>query len=138
MFGILVKEKEELLRATEGIGDSMALATWVLFGAGVIGQVFNIISWQVVIYSLLSLTVIRMLPVWISLAGSGIRTERKLFIAWFGPRGLASIVFGIIVLLRDLPNEETMSLTIICTVVLSILAHGFSANPLAKIIGKKT
>jgi len=137
LFGALVTdEKHELLKASEGIGDSMALATWVLFGAGVIGQVLDVLTWQIVVYSVLSLTVIRMLPVWISLAGSGMRNDRKLFLAWFGPRGLASIVFGVIVLLRELPNEETMSLTVVMTVVLSILAHGFTANPMSKRVGK--
>ena len=90
--------KEEFLLASEGTGDTLALMTWVIFGSAVVGQAVGNFSWMILLYSVLSLTVIRMLPVFLSLAGSGIDTEGKLFIGWFGPRGLASIVFAVIVL----------------------------------------
>ena len=64
-------------------------------------------------------------------------TGRKLFVGWFGPRGLASVVFAFMVLHRNLPNGEELALTVACTIILSILAHGFSANPLSALMASK-
>ena len=89
------------------------------------------LNWRVVLFSLLSLTVIRMLPVSLSLAGLGIRLDAQLFLGWFGPRGLASIVFAVIVLGHEVAGWDTLSTTVVFTVTLSILAHGLSATPLA-------
>ena len=85
----------------------------------------------------LSLTLIRMLPVFLALAGSGIDTEGKLFIGWFGPRGLASIVFAVIVVNSELPNSGPIAMTVVCTVVLSIITHGITANPWARAYGQR-
>jgi NhaP-type Na+/H+ or K+/H+ antiporter len=99
LFGWIAKEnRHKLLVAAEGTGDTLALITWVIFGAAVIGQSSGVFSWDAVIYALLSVTVIRMLPVFLVLTGTGLRVDEKLFMGWFGPRGLASIVFGVIVL----------------------------------------
>jgi len=76
-----------------------------------------------------------MLPVFLAL--SGISTEGKLFIGWFGPRGLASIVFAVIVLSSDLPVNNTLTSTVACTIILSIILHGVTANPWAKAYGKR-
>lgn len=73
-----------------------------------------------------------MLPMLIALLGSGLNFPEKLFLGWFGPRGLASVVFIIIVVNEQLPGESTLIITVVCTVTLSVLAHGLSANPLAK------
>ena len=133
LFGFIAKRsKHELLHAAEGTGETMALLTWVVFGSAVVGQTYQYFSWQVVLYAVLSLTLIRILPVYLSLSGTGETTESKLFLGWFGPRGLASIVFAIIVLNENLPGGQTLALTVVCTVVLSIFAHGLTANPLAK------
>ncbi len=122
--------KHEALLAAEGAGETLALITWVVFGVGVVGYFLPLVTWPVVIYSLLSLTVIRMLPVFIALTRSGLNTREKLFVSWFGPRGLASIVFGVIVVNAELPGEDVIVETIVCTVLLSVLAHGLSANPI--------
>jgi len=90
-----------------------------------------------VLYSILSLTVIRMLPVFVALSGSGVSTEGKLFIGWFGPRGLASIVFAVIVLSDDLPDRGPIILIVGCTIILSIVLHGLTANPLARAYGER-
>ena len=58
------------------------------------------------------------------------RTADKLFIGWFGPRGLASIVFGVIVFDEHLPGGITLTATVVCTILLSIVLHGLSASPL--------
>jgi len=134
LFGALAKnERDEFLLAAEGTGDTLALITWVIFGAAVVGQAVGNFSWLILLYAVLSLTVIRMLPVFLVLTGTGINTGGKLFIGWFGPRGLASIVFAVIVVSSALPETESgpVAMTVVCTILLSIIAHGITANPLA-------
>jgi NhaP-type Na+/H+ or K+/H+ antiporter len=137
LFGGLAKQhREEFLRAAESTGDTLALITWVIFGSAVVGQVVGYFSWLDLLYAVLSLTVIRMLPVFAVLTGMGMSTEGKVFVGWFGPRGLASIVFGVIVLNANLPNSGPIAVTVVCTIMLSILAHGITANPWAKAYGE--
>jgi NhaP-type Na+/H+ or K+/H+ antiporter len=78
-----------------------------------------------------------MLPVFVELTGLGVSIEGKLFVGWFGPRGLASIVFGVIVLNANLPNSGPIAVTVVCTIMLSILAHGITANPWARAYGER-
>ena len=133
VFGrVVTRHKNGLLQATEGTGETLSLVTWVMFGGGVIGLFMPLVTWQVLLYSLLSLTVFRMLPIYLALLGSGLRLPEKLFLGWFGPRGLASVVFVVIVINEHLPGESTLVLTVVCTVTLSVIAHGLSANPLVK------
>ncbi len=133
LFGYLAREhRKMLLRAAEGTGDTFALITWVIFGSLVVGQAVGYFSWRLALYAVLSLTLIRMLPVFLSLTGTGMNAESKLFIGWFGPRGLASIVFAVIVLNANLPNSGRMAMVVACTVILSILLHGVTANPWAR------
>ena len=138
LFGGLAKQhKHDLLLAAEGTGDTLALITWVVFGAAVVGQSIGAFSWQVVLYSILSLTIVRMLPVFLVLRGLNLTTDEKLFMGWFGPRGLASIVFAVIVLNEHLPGGETISMTVVCTILLSVIGHGLSANPLVAGLGAR-
>jgi len=143
LFGHIAKgdvdkgDPHELVLAAEGTGATLALLTWMLFGAMVIGPAFKVFSWDVLLYAILSLTVIRMIPVFLSLTGSGESTSNKVFLGWFGPRGLASIVFAIIVINAKVPNAEFLALVVICTVFLSLIAHGITANPLAKWLGNQ-
>ena len=132
LFGKIVAKhyKHTLLLAAEGTGDTLALITWVVFGAAVVGRSIEFLTWQVVLFTVLSLTVVRMVPVFLSLTGTNLRADEKLFMGWFGPRGLASIVFAVIVIDNDLPGGGTITMTVVCTIVLSIIAHGLSANPL--------
>lgn len=131
LFGRLAKHhKPKLLLAAEGTGDTLALITWVVFGAAVVGQSVGSFSWEIVLYAVLSLTVVRMVPVFLALAGADLRVDEKLFMGWFGPRGLASIVFAVIVLNKHLSGGDTITMTVVCTITLSIVAHGISANPL--------
>jgi len=139
LFGAMTKKhKAELIDTAEGIGKTLALATWVLFGSAVVGPALALLRWPIVVYALLSLTVVRMLPVFLSLLGSGVPTAGKLFAGWFGPRGLASIVFIVLVLGKRLPGQETLALAVTCTICLSILAHGISANPLIAALARTT
>ncbi|WP_144208214.1 cation:proton antiporter [Shewanella donghaensis] len=138
LFGYLCHEsKHKLLLPTEGIGEIMALLTWLLFGALVIGNAFHEFTWTMLIYALLSLTVVRMLPIFLALGRNGGNTPSRLFLGWFGPRGLASIVFVIIMLDRELPGGDFMAMTVTCTVFISLILHGMSAQPLAKWISKR-
>ncbi len=114
---------------TEGWGQILDYFVFFLFGlftALALGH-FSI---QHAVYALLSLTLVRMLPVAIALIGSRMSAATVLFMGWFGPRGLASIVLGLVFLEEEtrLPGEETIRLTIMATVMLSIFAHGFSAR----------
>ena len=137
LFGRLVQaEKHELLMAAEGAGDVLALLTWIAFGAGVVGKALSQMTWEVVLYAILSLTVIRMLPVYLCLAGTGPNLREKLFMGWFGPRGLASIVFAVIVMDQQLPGNDTLTLTVAITILLSVVAHGITANPFATRLGR--
>ena len=139
LFGGLLKpHHEELLESAEGIGDTFALLTWVLFGALVVGQAVGDFSWSPVLYAVLSLTVIRMLPVFVCLTGLRGGPEGKLFVGWFGPRGLASIVFAVIVINANVPGADTISSVVTWTVLLSVIAHGLSANPWAKSFGARS
>jgi NhaP-type Na+/H+ or K+/H+ antiporter len=138
LFGVLTKQaRDEFLRAAEGTGDTLALITWVIFGSAVVGQAVGNFSWLDLLYAVLSLTLIRILPVFLVLTGTGMSTEGKLFVGWFGPRGLASIVFGVILVNANLPNSGPIAMTVVCTIMLSILAHGITANPWARAYGER-
>jgi NhaP-type Na+/H+ or K+/H+ antiporter len=138
IFGGLARShKEEVLRGAEGTGDILSLITWFSFGAVVVGTQFGHITWQVAVYAVFSLTAVRMLPVFLCVLGLGQRTDTKLFLGWFGPRGLASIVFMVMVTAEKLPGNEILISTVTWTVALSIVVHGITANPLAKIYGKR-
>jgi NhaP-type Na+/H+ or K+/H+ antiporter len=139
-FGALIrKHKEAILEGAEGTGEALSLLTWVVFGAAVVGQHsgITITDWRVALYAVLSLTVIRMLPVALAVLGLGVRTEAKLFLGWFGPRGLASIVFLVIVAQDKLPGEDTIMAVTVATVALSIVGHGLTANPWATAFGAR-
>jgi NhaP-type Na+/H+ or K+/H+ antiporter len=81
--------------------------------------------------------VIRMLPNVIALTGTGEKLETKMFLSWFGPRGLASIVFFVIVANEKLPSESILQHTVVCTVTLCVIAHGLTANAWARGIGRR-
>jgi NhaP-type Na+/H+ or K+/H+ antiporter len=131
-FGALVREqKETLLEAAEGTGDTLALLTWLAFGTLLFSRPFQNVDGRVILYAVASLTVIRMLPVFLCVAGRGLRTDTKLFLGWFGPRGLASIVFAVMVINHHLPGGDVLVATTAWTILLSVVAHGLSANPLA-------
>ena len=138
LFGIVTKEAtHKLVMPAEGISEAMAMLTWMIFGAVVIGRIVAGVTWEIVLYAVLSLTVVRMLPIYLSLAGAGESMSRKLFLGWFGPRGLASIVFAIMVINENLPGSDFIVTTVAFTVLLSLVVHGVSANPLAKWIASK-
>lgn len=131
------RRKHDLLRGAESIGETLAMLTWLAFGAVAVGQMMGRLNISVLLYALLSLTVVRLLPVFLCLTGTGMNAVSKLFIGWFGPRGLASIVFGVIVFNERLPGNDTMETAVVCTVLLSVIAHGMTANPLLSALGSR-
>ena len=133
--GLTHRHKEAVLRGAEGTGDTLSLLTWFTFGAAVVGTQFGQITWQILVYAVLSLTVVRVLPVFLCVVGLRQSSDTKLFLGWFGPRGLASIVFVVMVAGHKLPGNDVLIATVTWTVVLSIVAHGMTANPLARIYG---
>jgi NhaP-type Na+/H+ or K+/H+ antiporter len=135
LSGLGERHKEELLRGAEHMGEALALLTWVVFGGIVVVRLIDRVTWQALLYAVLSLTVIRMLPVFLCLIGTRTSIADKLFIGWFGPRGLATIVFAVLVLDEKLPGNDTIMLAAGWTVLLSVVAHGVTANPLVKAIG---
>lgn len=129
---LLGDHRHHYLASNEGYGELLSVLVWMLFGAVVIVRIWPYITWQAWVYALASLTVLRMLPVWLSLLGTGLSTQARLFIGWFGPRGLASIVFAVIVLPQPLVAGRPMIATVACTVLLSVVLHGITANPWVK------
>jgi sodium/hydrogen antiporter len=123
---------EQLIRFTEAEGQLLNLSVFFVFGVLVIGLI-QALSWEVALYALLSLSVIRMLPVAVSLAGTHLRSVSVLFMGWFGPRGLASIVLGLIVVSEAplLAGREEIELVVALTVLFSVLLHGITAAPLS-------
>ena len=136
-FGALTKRhKEQFLSAAERSGDVVALVTWFTVGTVCLALLEEGFTWQVLVYALLSLTLVRMLPV-LCLLGKGLQRDTLLFWGWFGPRGLASIVFLVMVVDAGLPGNKTIGSVVVWTIVLSIVLHGLTANPLASKYGAR-
>jgi len=116
----------------EQSGAVLTALTFVVFGAVLLGPALGDLTWEIALYALLSLTVVRMLPVALSLLGTGARPPTAAFLGWFGPRGAASIVFALLVVEEGgLPGEELLLATAFVTIGLSVLAHGVTAAPIA-------
>jgi NhaP-type Na+/H+ or K+/H+ antiporter len=112
-------------------GQILNAVTLIVFGAVALGPALHLLDWRIALYAVLSLTVVRMVPVALALAGLHPRKPTVAFVGWFGPRGLASIVFALIVLEgATLPHVELLIAVVMITVALSVLAHGLSAGPL--------
>jgi NhaP-type Na+/H+ or K+/H+ antiporter len=112
-------------------GSTLALFVWFLFGVLILDPLADI-TWREAVFALLALTVIRMVPVALALLGSGLDRSTVAIIGWFGPRGLASVVFALIAVETLPPDEARITLVAIgATVLASVVLHGASAAPLA-------
>jgi NhaP-type Na+/H+ or K+/H+ antiporter len=135
--GLLARDPAEVNRLAEEVGNVLNGVTFLIFGAVLLGPALGHLSWDLVLYAVLSLTVVRMLPVALAMLGTRPRPVTLAFMGWFGPRGLASIVFALILLEEsNLPHEQTILLAIYLTVGLSVLVHGITAAPLADRYGR--
>lgn len=120
---------------TESFGTFLSLLVWTLFGVLLVSELFRMESdWRPLVYAVLSLTVVRMLPVALALRGAGLRRDTVALMGWFGPRGLASVVFTLLALISfetvSRPTD-TLIATASWTILLSVVAHGLSATPLS-------
>jgi NhaP-type Na+/H+ or K+/H+ antiporter len=121
---------DEIYEFAESQGQLLNLIIFFLFGVVLLPQVWDQVSWSHVSYAILSLTLIRMVPVFVSLIGKHLRWETTIFLGWFGPRGLASILFVLLVLDHaNLVHESLVFNIVIVTVALSVLLHGITAIP---------
>jgi NhaP-type Na+/H+ or K+/H+ antiporter len=133
IFGRLAGQDESNAAFSEELGGVINGLTLIVFGAAALGSQWSHIGGAEVVYAVLSLTVVRMIPVALAMVGSGARPPTVLFLGWFGPRGLASIVFGIVVLeAGGLPHTSTLITAMTVTIALSVVAHGISAAPMAR------
>ena len=135
LFGAATRQRlAEPVQFAERIGLSGSFLVWSIFGALFVGALLtHDFSAQPILYAILSLTVIRMVPVAIALIGTHLRTTTLAFMGWFGPRGLASVVFALLALEEIEPGDSSGILlqTVTWTILLSVILHGISASPLA-------
>jgi len=127
--------RRETVHYVEQTAGLAGLLVWTFVGAVAVPQLVHAPAWQLALYAVLSLTVVRMLPVAVALAGSGLSRRAALFIGWFGPRGLASVVFALLALEELGPDADRAVAVVVATVLLSVVAHGLSAAPLAQRAG---
>lgn len=134
-FGAAVKAADlpELMRPAADVSSVLAAGVWTIFGIVAVAHLGAVLTWPGALLGLLMLTLVRMLPVALALAGSGMSAATVAFIGWFGPRGLASVIFALIAVESD--NERgPVGVTvgvIVFTVLCSVVLHGISASPLA-------
>jgi sodium/hydrogen antiporter len=131
VFGAMAGERaEHSTFLAEQSGELLNAVTFLLFGAVLLGPAFADLDWRVALYAVGSLTVVRMLPVALAMLGAGMRRVTVGFLGWFGPRGLASIVFVLILVEQTELPERSLLLTVVTwTVALSVYAHGLTAWP---------
>ena len=112
----------------EGEGQLLALLTFLLFGAVMVGEIVAGFEWRYILYALVSLLVVRPAAVAISLLGSGVGVRTVAFIGWAGPRGLASIVYAVLIAsTAGVPHAQEILLVAGWTILLSVFLHGLSA-----------
>lgn len=131
---------DELVELPELVGRLLALAVWFLFGAALLPLALDHLTATAVLYAVLSLTVFRMLPVALALLGSGTDRSTVLFVGWFGPRGLASVVFALLAV-EELGTTSAVVAeacsVVTLTVLLSVVFHGVSAAPLGRAYARR-
>jgi sodium/hydrogen antiporter len=125
----------------QDLGALLNALTFVAFGAAFMKPLIERATWQEALYALLSLTVVRIVPVAIATLGTRSRPATVAYLGWFGPRGLASIVFAVIVVEADVPHTSTIVDATALTVTASVVLHGLTARPLteryARALGKR-
>lgn len=122
------------LHLVEDAGELLSLAMWFIFGA-IVNQTLarGSITWQIVLYAVLALTVVRILPVVLSLVGTDIAARDRFVLGWLGPRGIATLVFGMLAFIELPAPEEDLALAVtVVTVVASIVVHGLSTGLVAR------
>ncbi len=136
-FGFAIGDRcKFVLEFAESEGQLLTLITFLVFGAIMLPELLHGLTWSMALYAVLSLTVIRLLPIALSLLGTGLSPATNLFLGWFGPRGLASILFALLIVEQlGTAQAHTIMLITILTVGMSIIAHGVTAAPAARRYG---
>ncbi|HEU4354579.1 MAG TPA: cation:proton antiporter [Actinomycetota bacterium] len=140
VFGAMGKPPREAIGFTEDASLFASFLVWVVFGASFVGPVVaGSVDASAIVYALLSLTVVRMVPVAIALARMGFRPQTVAFMGWFGPRGLASVVFTLLAVeeLRGAPVDLPLFEIATWTILLSVILHGVTARPLSAAFGRR-
>ena len=138
-FGAVAREGcRDVQDFTEDEGELLSAITFLIFGAVLVGPELGALTWPIAAYVVGSLTVVRMVPVLVALIGSGTLLETRLFLGWFGPRGLASILFALLVATElDSPESSTIFTVAAWTVLVSVFAHGLTAHAWAGRLGRR-
>ncbi len=140
-FGAASRHSEEEAEVfSEAAGSLLSIVVWILAGSAFVVFIAASADARPLVYAALSLTVVRMVPVAIALIGSRLRRETVLFVGWFGPRGLASIVFALLglgAMHESLLPPDVVAATLAWTILLSVVLHGLSAGPLAAWYGQR-
>lgn len=139
VFGAAARDLPDYaLNLAEDVGLLLSLVVWFVFGELINTLIGDGLRWRVIVYALLVLTVVRIVPVVVSLVGTSIRWQDAVFLGWLGPRGLASIVFGLLAYI-DLTGDDAKLVgdVMVVTVALSVVLHGLSYGPLAARYGRR-
>lgn len=138
VFGHLVRrDHPAICQFSEGVSHLLTMLSFFVFGALILEPILEMVTWRHVLYAVVSLTVVRMVPVALSLIGTSLAAPSVAFVGWFGPRGLASLVFiGTVV--AQTGTEAAAEVVVVggVTVALSVVAHGVTAWPLSSIYGR--
>lgn len=130
---------DAIYEIAEAEGQLLTLLVFLVFGAVLAPMVFDGLNLYVIGFSILSLTVVRLVPTAVSLIGTRLRRDTRLFVGWFGPRGVASIVFAMVLLEEiEVPGRQEIFVAALATVMLSVFCHGLSAYPAAKWYARRT
>jgi len=136
-FGRVAGREGQPTAFADGVGELLGAMTFLVFGAVALGPALGDLTWVVLAYAVLSLTIVRMLPVALSLVGTDPQAATVTFVGWFGPRGLASIVFALDLVAESGLDETPLIVQVVAvTVALSVLLHGLTAAPAARRYGQ--
>lgn len=139
-FGNTLKcSREFISEFMESEGQLLTMVTFLIFGAVMAPVGIEHASWKTLGLAIAFLTIVRLVPIWLSLTGTGLTPYEKFFLGWFGPRGLASILFALLILEKfPVPNAEEILACVVLTVMMSIVIHGVTAVPLSARFLKKS
>ncbi len=129
--------RNEIVEDSEHIADFAALLIWCLFGFVCAYLVMPKLNIEIIMYALLSSTLIRIIPVMLSLQFTSLSIKERFTFAWFGPRGLASIVFTLMVIDTQIENKYQIATIAMTTILFSVFIHGISTKPIADSFAKK-
>lgn len=137
--GAVGSDDPEATELPELLGRVLSLGIWFVFGGALLVDGLRLVDWRIAVYAVLSLVAVRMAAVAIAMVGSGSDRRSTLFVGWFGPRGLATVVFGLLIV-EELPagdpGVQTVLATMVLTVLLSVVAHGVTGRPLAAVMAR--